>query len=268
MSGRSIYRHSQAGFTMIELSMVLVIVGLIIAASISLIPGTRQTLELKETKSILREMKAAIIGFAAANGRLPCPDTDAVPDGAENRADPNCTSDVGVFPYRTLGLGTGVDAWGGHVVYGIHDGGGADNDLTDSTTPMCDVASNLRNLATSDALNLNTGVRISEMVNQELQTPTINFSCTDADSMGVAFVLVSKGFVDANESNDGADVYHQRFDGNNESLNGNAGALETNCFDSPERRWYTPEVAVNDSYDDVVAVMGFTSLYAKACLTD
>ncbi|ABK46081.1 hypothetical protein Mmc1_3596 [Magnetococcus marinus MC-1] len=267
MSGRFVKLQAQHGFTMIELSMVLVVVGLLIAASISLLPGTQQSLELKETKSILKEMKAALVGYAAANGHLPCPDMNATPDGTEDRTGAVCDGAVGFFPYRTLGLGNGVDAWGGHVVYGIHDAN-AQGDLTDNSVNMCLDTSELVKLSKLDLINdLNSGVRISKMITQDLgANPSINFSCVDADSMAVALILISKGPTDANANGDGATTYTKRFDGNNEDV------LADSCFDTPERVWFLPNVDTTTavpatSYDDVVEVMGFTSLYAKACLT-
>ena len=63
----------QRGFTLIELAIVLLILGALFAGI--LIPFTTQV-ELRrvgETQKTLLEIREALIGFAAAKGRLPVP---------------------------------------------------------------------------------------------------------------------------------------------------------------------------------------------------
>lgn len=83
-----------------------------------------------ETQASLDEAKAAILAFAAANGRLPCPADVAqlgVDDnqnfGVEHRAkypsgDPSCSGADrrGLVPWKTLGI-QGADAWGQYLNY-------------------------------------------------------------------------------------------------------------------------------------------------------
>jgi prepilin-type N-terminal cleavage/methylation domain-containing protein len=119
------------GFTLAELAIALVIVGLLLASA--LIPISAQ-LELKtiaDTQRTLDQIRESLIGFALANGRLPCPalGTDVTSGsslaGQEVTAgtSPNiyCTAAAvaaGVVPWATLGLPE-TDAWGRRFSYRV-----------------------------------------------------------------------------------------------------------------------------------------------------
>jgi len=115
------------GFTLIEMSIVLIVISLILAGVLKTVGVQRQQLKRDETRQQLETIKQALIGFAATEGRLPCPDTDN--DGEENPvAVPNttpCTSDEGFLPYIDLEIGN-EDAWGSRFRYRV-TGSGADN---------------------------------------------------------------------------------------------------------------------------------------------
>jgi type II secretory pathway pseudopilin PulG len=112
-----------AGFSLIEVAVTLLIIGLILGALI--VPLTTQVSQrnVSATTRTLDEIKEALLGYAAASGRLPCPAT-ANSNGFESFAaggDPtngNCESFWGFVPAATLGvtpvdnLGFAVDAWG------------------------------------------------------------------------------------------------------------------------------------------------------------
>lgn len=59
------------GFTIIEVAMVLVIIGLIVGFGASLVGPLTMRAKRTESKETLKAAKESIIGFAAANGRLP-----------------------------------------------------------------------------------------------------------------------------------------------------------------------------------------------------
>ena len=79
------------------------------------------------TQKRLLALRQALVNFASANGRLPCPasgaqDTgQAVPDSATV----NCTNTNGTVPWTTLGLprDAALDAWGRKVSYRVFAGG-------------------------------------------------------------------------------------------------------------------------------------------------
>ena len=115
---RSAVKNSR-GFTLIELAVVIVIVALLLGALLVPLANQIQGRNVKETRDTLEEIRDALIGFAMTQGRLPCPDTDATPDGLEN--DP-CgilpQSTEGFLPYNTLGV-PATDAWGRLFRYAV-----------------------------------------------------------------------------------------------------------------------------------------------------
>lgn len=107
-------RNVADGFTLVELAVVIAIVALLLGALLTPLATQHQLRKNKEAERELREIKEALIGFAVTNGRLPCPDTDASPDGIENPPPPGvppCTAEEGLLPWQTLGVAA-TDPWG------------------------------------------------------------------------------------------------------------------------------------------------------------
>ncbi|MDX9706850.1 MAG: type II secretion system protein [Azospira sp.] len=110
--------HSARGFTLIELAIALVVVGLLLgllAPSLTLRMEQRQ---LAETRQALAEAQEALLGFAVANGRLPRPATSFA--NGEERAE-ICLSDAactGFLPWQTLGTKK-TDGWGRLIRYSV-----------------------------------------------------------------------------------------------------------------------------------------------------
>lgn len=77
-----------------------------------------------ETVDRLNQIREALLGYAVANGRLPCPDTKATPNGVQNG--PACNGAEGVIPWVDLGIPS-QDAWGRYIRYR------ADNNFTVAT---------------------------------------------------------------------------------------------------------------------------------------
>jgi prepilin-type N-terminal cleavage/methylation domain-containing protein len=122
-------RQSNAGFTLIEMAIVIVIVGLLISIVVTVLPSLIQSAKIKKARAELERADFTLEGYVAANGRAPCPDTDG--DGLENRndggttataADDTCDAYNGDLPYRTLGLSSGNDVWQNPLVYAIYEG--------------------------------------------------------------------------------------------------------------------------------------------------
>lgn len=115
-------RNAPGGFTLVELAVVIAIVALLLGALLVPMATQYQLQKNKEAERDLREINEALIGFAIANGRLPWPDRDFLPDGIENLppgfalvpptppAVP-CTVCEGLLPWQTLGLAP-TDPWG------------------------------------------------------------------------------------------------------------------------------------------------------------
>jgi prepilin-type N-terminal cleavage/methylation domain-containing protein len=71
--GLMMKRSNSRGFTLIEMAMVLLIMGLLLGGGLAVLSSQIENQKTKETQKILEEAKEALIGFAIANGRLPCP---------------------------------------------------------------------------------------------------------------------------------------------------------------------------------------------------
>jgi len=117
-------RARRSGFTLIELSVALFVLILLLGSLV--VPLTTQVEQRKvsDTRKALDDARDALIGFAAANGRLPCP-ASATSNGSEGFApggsatDGNCSNFFdGFLPAVALGIaatdsqGYAVDGWG------------------------------------------------------------------------------------------------------------------------------------------------------------
>ncbi len=121
------------GFTLIELAIVLVIVTILIGGLAMPLSAQIQARRIAETKKVLEEAREAIVGYAMTHTvdhdgdpitpprpYLPCPDTDPVPDGRENRIGDTCAGTSGWFPWVVLGTAP-QDAWGNRLHYSVEN---------------------------------------------------------------------------------------------------------------------------------------------------
>lgn len=111
------------GFTLVEMAIVIVIFGLLLAALLVPLQAQRSIAFQLETENILRNSKQALLGFAQATGRLPCP---ATATGVENPVGGGlCAQQVGFLPAATLGIqpaddaGFALDAWNNRIRYAV-----------------------------------------------------------------------------------------------------------------------------------------------------
>ena len=115
------------GFTLVELAIVLIIVALMTGGLLLGLSAQRNAAENADAQRQLEVIREALMGFAIANGRLPCPADPSLTSanaavGTEDR--PNVTSvcnrSYGVIPWTTLGV-TEVDPWGRRFTYFASD---------------------------------------------------------------------------------------------------------------------------------------------------
>lgn len=116
-------RLRQPGFTLVELAVVLAIFGLLLG--ILVIPLSTQVDQQRyaEAERQLSAVREALLGFAIANGRLPCPATGTIASGAagagvENKPGVACGAADGVLPWATLGVPE-LDPWGLRFTYSV-----------------------------------------------------------------------------------------------------------------------------------------------------
>lgn len=107
------------GFTLVEMAIVLVILGIILSMLITPLTMQREMLNRDKTRVLLNQTSEALIGYAVVNGYLPCSDTKVIPDGIESRlASGACDKVDGVLPWNTLGIER-VDAWDHYFYYRV-----------------------------------------------------------------------------------------------------------------------------------------------------
>lgn len=126
------------GFTLVELAVVLVIVGILLSGVLGTLGSRLENSRKNETKKELKEIKLALIGYAYVNDRLPCPDCSAVNgnclasevgDGISDNDGTVCDEgeNTGFLPWSTLGVGQS-DSWGTRYSYAVQ------NEYTNLTT--------------------------------------------------------------------------------------------------------------------------------------
>jgi type II secretory pathway pseudopilin PulG len=168
------------GFTLIELAVALFILMLLLGSII--VPLTTQVEQRKisDSRKVLDDARDALLGFAAANGRLPCP-ASAASNGAESfaaggsAANGNCSNFFdGFLPAAALGLsptdtqGYALDGWGlaqNRIRYAVSNQtvNGITNPLTRSSGMS---AAGLSNLAAAQFLYVcNSGIGVNAGTN-------------------------------------------------------------------------------------------------------
>ncbi len=106
------------GFTLVELAMVLMIVGLLLGGLIVPLSAQMEQRRATETQKTLEEIKEALTGYAVINGQLPCPADPATPTGSAGAGIANCAFTSGVLPWATLGT-IEMDGWGNRFTYRV-----------------------------------------------------------------------------------------------------------------------------------------------------
>ncbi|NPA71433.1 MAG: type II secretion system protein [Gammaproteobacteria bacterium] len=125
----------QQGFSLVEMAIVLLIIGIGFTAGSSLLSSFKHSANSTTTQTTLGKVKDQVLNFVFINKYLPCPDTDE--DGAENRTTDSgeqvCTATRGGVPYLSLGLDDSFakDAWGNPIRYAV-------NTNTGTASLLCD----------------------------------------------------------------------------------------------------------------------------------
>src|SRR2546430_3605934 len=144
---------SSKGFSLVELAVALAIIALLLAGALIPLSTQIDVRNSADTQRSMDSIRDAIIGFAQANGRLPCPANGGTPAGTVDtttwptsiaagaeqwNASANvCYTVMGVVPWTTLGVAE-TDAWGRRFTYRVSpafaDGNGASTWASATTT--------------------------------------------------------------------------------------------------------------------------------------
>ena len=130
------------GFTLIEMTMVLVILGLLLGGLMAPLSTQMDNNHRRDTRAQLDKIHEALLGYVLVHGYLPCPDVNH--DGQEDRTPDGCTTHTrhdpkgdakqetpkqerpkkedrvwhGIVPWIDLGVGA-QDAWGNRFTYAV-----------------------------------------------------------------------------------------------------------------------------------------------------
>lgn len=120
--------NTPKGFTLVEMAIVLVIVGVLLGGLLTPLRTQMEQRRTAETKQSLEQIKEALLGYALSQTKphLPCPDVNTpigastTNDGREDfvAATGRCSAQEGNIPWVTLGLGEN-DSWGNHFRYRV-----------------------------------------------------------------------------------------------------------------------------------------------------
>lgn len=107
---------TSAGFTLLEMAIVLVIIGVLLGGLLMPLSAQVETSRISETKKALDDINQALIGFAVTNGYLPCPAASSSNGAEQTRVAGACPSRIGFVPWTALGVSQ-TDAWGRLYLY-------------------------------------------------------------------------------------------------------------------------------------------------------
>jgi prepilin-type N-terminal cleavage/methylation domain-containing protein len=117
-----------SGFSLLEMAVVMVIVGLLLGGLFSAIGDSTQTKRRSDATAQINLVEEALYGFAQANGRLPCPATIASVGQEAPVGGGACTAAHGFVPALALGLQGSIntqslllDPWGSPLRYSVAD---------------------------------------------------------------------------------------------------------------------------------------------------
>ena len=108
------------GFTLVEMAVVLVIVGLLLVGLLAPLSAQLDVRDYSKVRTDLDQTREALYGYAVVNGTLPCPDTngDGVADACSSALATASTG--GNLPWVTLGV-QGKDPWGRPYQYRVNN---------------------------------------------------------------------------------------------------------------------------------------------------
>jgi len=233
--------NTQRGFSLVELSIVILIMGLLLGGLMMPLSAQRENARLRDGKEQLQTIRDAIEGFVLINGYLPCPATPAS-NGYSSTATGGCGEQHGFVPATTLDLNGRrnadnllLDPWGSPLRYSVSnsdsDGDGdwdfvTPGEMQDVSMPalqpdlvVCSTSSGASTTAcASDNLTLAAG---TPMVIYSLGRDWRSFS--SADELENVGTTAGTGGSNGNGGGNGNGNGGGNGNGNNGNGNGNGG---------------------------------------------
>lgn len=216
-------RPGLSGFTLVELAIAIFIITLLLGSILVPLSTQVEQRKVSETQKALNEIKEALLGYALANGHLPCPAISAT-NGSEDRTGPVCTfaKREGFLPWAALGTSK-LDSWGRIYKYSVTPA------FSNSATPFTlstfrDISIRTRD-ATGTVVNLSNANDI----------PTLVFSVGRNGNWGTLDIGTSVGDLSATNAD--------------EDTNNDGGGTGQNYF---SRTTSDNTTATGGEFDDIV----------------
>lgn len=113
------HRKRLAGFSLVEMAIVILIAGIMMGAGLPLLAVKQEAAKWDVTKKNQEAIKQALINYLGKNRRLPCPGDSTGAELGRNAAPPPCPSYTGIVPYKELGLdrAAALDGWENFTTY-------------------------------------------------------------------------------------------------------------------------------------------------------
>ena len=128
MTSATSSHRRQGAFSLVELAVVMVILALLLATAMYTLSAQSEQRAREDTQLTLERARDALLGYAVANGRLPCP-ASGTATGVESDSPAGsgaCTNPYnGYLPAITLGFqpvdeqGFALDAWNNRIRYAV-----------------------------------------------------------------------------------------------------------------------------------------------------
>ncbi|MDT8407748.1 MAG: type II secretion system protein [Methylococcales bacterium] len=248
----------QQGYSLIELSVTLVALGVFVAGISYVVPQLTQRFTQKASVVSFQQLDEIILGFVYANGRLPCP-AKSVGSGVED-----CALTEGFLPYLDLRMtAQPLNPQGIAVRYGVYRvsdaaSGMRDADLAtlkeryqhfrvelDNNAPQ----GALRTAEPAQANSLDFCQAISAAYQDQIESRLFDAVEVrdNAQREHIAYVIADAGLTDKDQASPSS-----LYDGRNR---------EGKVFEQPTR-------AVSEAYDDLVHVVYFNELWDKLGCTE
>ena len=113
------YLKGNMGFTLVEMAIALVIVGLILGGMMLPLVTLQEQASYTENRQKLGEIRETLLGYGMSHGYLPCPAISSS-NGAEDRNAGTgvCNKRIGFLPWSELGFQK-TDTWGHLYRYSV-----------------------------------------------------------------------------------------------------------------------------------------------------
>lgn len=137
------HKHQQNAFTLLEVAIAIMIVGLLMGTFMSYYNTDRSARADMYTKQRMDRVMNVIANFVIMNNRMPCPADPGQPENQRGNEKGGCSGNVekGILPFRTLGISDNdaKDGYGHYMTY-VMAGGlstSSGTGATDSNSKFC-----------------------------------------------------------------------------------------------------------------------------------